>query len=115
MATITRTQIGFVEELIESCRDCHDICEETIFYAINKGGDLAQMDVLGVLMDCAGSTALTKKMLLRGSPYLRRMAPAVIEICESCATMCDTVPRDNYFRTCANSARRCADNLRRLA
>ena len=115
MATMTKAQISFVEKMIESCRDCHDICEETIFYAINKGGDLAQMDVLGVLMDCAGSTALSGKMILRGSPYFRRMAPSVIEICESCAAMCDTVPGDNYFRTCANSARRCADNLKQLS
>jgi hypothetical protein len=60
MATITKAQISFVEELIESCGNCHDICEETIFHAITMGGDLAQMDVLGVLMDCAGSTALSK-------------------------------------------------------
>ncbi len=114
MATMTKTQISYVEKTIESCRDCRDICEETIFYAINRGGELAQMDVLGVLMDCAGASKLSEKMMLRGSPYFRRLAPSVIEICEACATMCDTVPRDNYFSTCANSARRCADNLKQL-
>ena len=115
MATMTKAQMSYIDQTIESCRDCHDICEETIFYAIRMGGDLAQMDVLGVLMDCAGTCALSGKMMLRGSPYLRHMAPTVIEICESCATMCDTVPGDDYFRTCASSARRCADNLKQLA
>jgi hypothetical protein len=114
MSTMTNAQISYVESTIESCRDCRDICEETIFYAINRGGDLAQMDVLGVLMDCAGSCALSEKMMLRGSPFLRRMVPSIVEICEACAKMCDTVPRDNYFRTCANSARRCADNLSQM-
>ncbi len=114
MATMTKAQISYVESTIASCRDCHDICEETIFYAINRGGELAQMDVLGVLMDCAGSCALAEKMMLRGSPFLRRLVPSVAEICEATAKMCDTVPRDNYFTTCANSARRCADNLRQM-
>jgi hypothetical protein len=111
---MTKTQISYVESTIESCRNCREICEETIFYAINRGGDLSQMDVLGVLMDCAGACGLSEKMMLRGSPFLRRMAPAVVDICEATAKMCDTVPRDNYFSTCANSARRCADNLRQM-
>lgn len=115
MATMTKAQISYVEKTIESCRDCHDVCEETIFHGIERGGELAQMDVLGVLMDCAGVCALSAKMMIRGSPYFRRMAPTVIEICERCAEMCDTVPRDNYFTTCANSARRCASNLKQMA
>jgi hypothetical protein len=106
--------MNYVESTIESCRNCREICEETIFYAIKRGGDLAQMDVLGVLMDCAGSSNLSAKMMLRGSPYLRRMIPSVIEVCEACAAMCDTVPNDTYFSTCAKSARRCADNLKQM-
>jgi hypothetical protein len=115
MATMTKEQINYVERTIESCRNCREICEETIFHAIRNGGETAQMDVLGVLMDCAGSCNLSEKMMLRGSPYLRRLAPAVVEICEACAVMCDTIPRDDYFSTCANSARRCANNLKQLA
>jgi hypothetical protein len=115
MATMTKAQISYVEKTIESCRDCREICEETIFHAIKTGGELGQMDVLGVLMDCAGSCNLSEKMMLRGSPYLRRLAPSVVEICEACAAMCDTVPNDNFFSTCANSARRCAENLKELA
>jgi hypothetical protein len=112
---MTKEQTNYVEKTIESCRDCHEICEETIIHAIKSGGETAQMDVLGVLMDCAGSSKLSEKMMLRGSPYLRRVAPAAIEICEACAKMCDTIPGDDYFSTCANTARRCADNLKELA
>ncbi|MBI0584070.1 MAG: hypothetical protein ISF22_07565 [Methanomassiliicoccus sp.] len=115
MATMTKEQISYVERTIESCRDCREICEETIFHAIRVGGETAQMDVLGVLMDCGGICKLSEKMMLRGSPYFRRMAPTVVDICEACATMCDTIAGDDYFSTCANSARRCADNLKQLA
>lgn len=115
MATMTKEQINYVERTIESCRNCREICEETIYHAIRSGGETTQMDVVGVLMDCAGSCNLSEKMMLRGSPYLRQIAPAVVKICRACATMCDTIPRDEYFSTCANSARRCADNLEQLA
>ncbi|MDW5563678.1 MAG: hypothetical protein SA339_10670 [Methanomassiliicoccus sp.] len=112
---MTKEQISYVEKTIVACRDCRDICEETVFHAIRNGGETAQMDVLGVLMDCAGSCNLSEKMMLRGSPYLRQFASTVVKICRACASMCDTIPGDEYFSTCARSARRCADNLEQLA
>jgi hypothetical protein len=114
MATATQQQMSFVDMTIESCRDCRDICVETVFHAMQLGGEFSQMDVLGVLMDCAGIAELSERYMLRGSPYFRRIAPSTIEVCESAARMCDTVQGDAFFRTCARSCRRCADNLSQI-
>ena len=110
-----KSNMEFVDRTIQSCRDCRDICVETVFHGIKMGGERSQMDVLGVLMDCAGICELSERFMLRGSPYFRRIAPSVIEICESCARTCDTIRGDEFFSTCGRNCRNTAENLRQLA
>jgi hypothetical protein len=116
MSPETKQQaMDFVDKTIESCQDCRDICEESIVHCIKTGGELSQMDVLGVLMDCRDISALSVRFMLRGSPYFRHLAPTFIEVCEKCAEMCDTVSGDEFLSVCAKSCRRCADNVRQIA
>ncbi len=114
MMSVSQQQMDFVDKTIESCKDCRDICTESIFHCIRVGGELSQMDVLGVLMDCAEICKMSEHFMLRGSPYFRRMVPSVVQVCESTAKMCDTIREDAFLSTCASSCRRCAENLSQI-
>jgi len=104
----------FADRTIQSFRDCRDICVETTMHGINVGGERSQMDVLGVLMDCADVCEAGERFMLRGSPFFKLIAPGLAEICDNCAAVCDTIPGDEYFATAAKASRRAAGNVRQL-
>lgn len=112
--SIQRSNADFVDRTIQSCRDSHDICVETVTHGIRVGGERSQLDVLGPLLDAAGIARLSERYLLRGSPYFRKIAPSAIEILESAARTSETVREDEFFSTAARALRQSASNLRQI-
>ena len=69
-----------MQECIEECLNCHAVCTMTLQHCIASGGDRTEVNLVGILLDCAESAQTSANFMLRGSPYhvitcLRRALP----------------------------------------
>jgi hypothetical protein len=60
-----------MQECIENCSRCHNVCLETLNYSIGLGGRYNESVHLRLLMDCAEICATSANFMLRGLRQLR--------------------------------------------
>jgi hypothetical protein len=104
-----------VRDCIQNCTDCHQVCEETLTYCLEKGGDFARADHLRLLRDCIQICETSADFMLRNSTLHQRTCAVCAEICERCAESCDLLSKDKKLKTCAEVCRRCAASCREMA
>ncbi|MEZ0092875.1 four-helix bundle copper-binding protein [Streptacidiphilus sp. EB129] len=103
-----------MRQCIDACNETHSMCERTIAYALNKGGELARRDVVMALMDCADSCRMSADMMMRQSSMAAQMCRMCAEICMSCAEMCARFD-DPTMRACADACRHAASMCLQMA
>jgi hypothetical protein len=67
-----------MQECIEECLNCHAVCTMTLQHCIASGGDHTEVNLVGIILDCAEMCQTSGNFLL-GSPYhvnRARRAPA---------------------------------------
>lgn len=127
-----------MEECIQNCRACQQICHETINYSLKMGGRLTESVHMRLLLDGAEITQVCANFMLRASDMHREVCAACAVICENLATDCDrfAVPSegsgapmskhsgpadtsaekvDDQMKRCAEACRRCARSCRQMA
>jgi hypothetical protein len=98
-------------ECITNCSDCHDTCEETAVYAVQRG---IGAEHVRLLLDCAGICDTSRDFMLRGSPLHTQTCGICADVCMQCAEMCET-HNDEMMRRCAEMCRRCSATCREMA
>jgi len=79
------------------------------------GGQHAEPQHIGLLLDCAEICQTSANFMLRGSDRHMRTCAVCAEVCEQCAQDCERMGDDAQMRACAEVCRRCADSCRRMA
>src|SRR5215213_3060157 len=97
------------------CEDCHDVCIEAFQHCLKRGGELATLPLLSVLLDCSAICHTGTDFLLRGSTLHAHVCTACVAVCEACATSCERMPSDEVLTTCAATCRQCAESCRTMA
>jgi hypothetical protein len=110
MAQTTGMQQG-----IDICSDCHDVCLQTLTHCLQKGGKHAEAAHIGLLIDCAEICRTSADFMLRGSTLHASTCSACADVCEECAASCERSGLDPEMRNCADTCRRCADSCRQMA
>lgn len=100
---------------IENCSDCHNICVETSAHCLEIGGRHAEAAHVRLLLDCAEICLTSANFMLRGSELHGRTCAVCAEVCERCATSCETFGDDPLMKQCAEICRRCAESCRKMA
>jgi hypothetical protein len=57
-----------MQECIEECLNCHAVCTMTLQHCIASGGDRTEVNLIGILLDCAELAQVSANFMLRGSP-----------------------------------------------
>jgi hypothetical protein len=105
-----------MEQCIQNCTDCHDICVETATHCLQKGGKHAEANHIRLLLDCAQICQTSADFMLRGSVLHGRTCEVCAEVCERCAQDCERIdPNDAQMQECAEMCRRCAQSCREMA
>jgi hypothetical protein len=104
-----------MQECIEECLNCHAVCTMTAQHALVKGGEYADVNVVGVLLDCAELCQVSANFMLRGSPFHAVTCAACAELCRACEEVCRTVPGDEQMEHCADVCAACADSCEQMA
>jgi hypothetical protein len=104
-----------MQECIQACTDCHNICIETAAYCLQQGGKHAEASHIRTLLDCAEICQTSANFMLRGSLLHGRTCGVCAELCEACAQSCAPMGDDAQMQACAQICRRCAESCRRMA
>lgn len=105
-----------LQECIESCSDCHDVCLETVAHCLRLGGEHADPRHITTLLDCAQACDASRDFMLRGSELHPAVCGVCADACERCAESCEQLAGDDdVLRNCAEVCRRCAETCRQMA
>jgi hypothetical protein len=104
-----------MQECIEECLGCHAVCTITLQHCIASGGDYTEVNLVGILLDCAELCQTSANFMLRGSPYHVITCAACAELCRACEEACRGVPGDEQLGHCAEVCATCATVCDRMA
>lgn len=105
-----------MQECIEECLNCHAVCTMTAQHCLVKGGEHADVNVVGVLLDCAELCQVSGNFMLRGSPFHALTCAACAELCRTCEELCRSVAGDDeQMDHCADVCAACGDSCEQMA
>jgi hypothetical protein len=105
-----------MQQCIENCTTCHQICLATVPHCLSMGGTHAAPDHIRLLLDCAQICQTSADFMIRGSVFHGQTCGVCAEICERCAEDCESLAgNDAQMRECASVCRRCAESCRQMA
>lgn len=103
-----------LEDCITGCLACHAICLQTMYHCLKVGGARAGADHVRMLLDCATLCGASVQLMLAESPLQAQVCALCAEACRECEAACRRMGDVTDLR-CADSCRRCAEMLPRVA
>jgi hypothetical protein len=105
-----------MQECIEECLNCHAVCTITLQHCLALGDvEHTEVNLIGLLLDCAEICQTSANFMLRGSPYHVITCGACAELCRACEEACRSVAGDEQLAHCADICATCADSCDRMA
>jgi hypothetical protein len=104
-----------LQECIEECVNCHAVCTMTLQHCIATGGDHTEVNLLGILLDCAEICQTSANFMLRGSPYHVVTCAACTELCRACEAACRALADDEQLAHCQEVCAACAESCDRMS
>ena len=105
------------DEVVDDCMITHKLCRQAAAYCIDIGGELATLDRLKILDDCAEVNLTFTNFLLRASQYIDSMARLCIEVSLGCAKSLQELEQEDQmlhatYVACLRSHQSCTELLR---
>ena len=104
-----------IQDCIDECLNCHAACTMTVTHCLATGGTHNEINLVGVLLDCAEICQTSANFMLRGSPYHIITCAACAELCRACAEACRSVEDDEQMQHCAEVCEECAKHCEMMA
>ena len=104
-----------MDDCIDWCTSCHDICLQTVNYCLAMGGEHSTPEHIRLLLDCAEICQTSANFMLRSSELHGVTCAACAEICDRCAAACERFEGDEIMQACAEACRGCAQSCREMA
>ncbi|HAR42293.1 MAG TPA: ferredoxin [Bdellovibrionales bacterium] len=104
-----------MDECIENCFECHQICLETMQYGMDKGGEHSEPSHLRILQNCASICETSAQFMISGSPLHPKSCELCAEACSSCAESCEKMEGDQQMVFCAETCRKCAESCEEMS
>lgn len=104
-----------MQDCIQACQACHNICVETTQHCLQMGGEHTRPEHIRLMLDCAEICQTSANFMLRGSALHAYTCGACAEVCERCAQDCARFTDDPTMQRCAEACRSCARSCRDMA
>ena len=105
-----------MQQCIDECTRCHNVCLATASYCLELGGKHADPAHIGLLLDCAEICQTSANFMLRSSERHGLTCRVCADICGACADSCDRMGKgDEKLAQCAEECRRCQRSCERMA
>ena len=100
---------------IQDCKNCAEVCLETVMHCLNMGGEHAAPDHIRLMLDCVEICQTSANFMIRGSNFHTRTCAVCAEVCEACAQDCARFTDDAEMQRCAEVCRQCAQSCREMS
>lgn len=105
-----------MDNCIEKCLDCRDICVKTLQHCIEKGGVHAKITHLKLIRDCIDICFISREFLVRDSDRYGITCYACYQICQMCAESCDMLSKDDMLLAdCAKKCYECSESCEEMS
>ncbi|OQW53881.1 MAG: hypothetical protein A4S09_06305 [Proteobacteria bacterium SG_bin7] len=98
---------------IKTCRDCSEICLETIAHCLEMAEEHSGREHISLLQVCADVCDTSARAMLLGSEVHQKVCEACAEVCKACAESCDQFD-DELMDECARLCRDCAESCEEM-
>ena len=102
-----------LDDCIEACGTCHNVCLETSKHCLEIGGRHAEASHITLLRDCAEICRTSTDLMLAGSLYVHQICDLCAQICDDCEQGCGEFSED-FMKRCAETCRKCAETCREM-
>lgn len=89
------------------CRACAKICEDTLKYFNEKGGNYTDTKRVQLITDCIAICKLSADFKERKSEFAVNIQQTCAEICSKCAKACEEL-KDDKLKECIAKCNECA-------
>ena len=94
--------------------DCAQVCNQTLAYCLDQGGDHVEASHLKAMIDCIDVCTLTARLHGRGSPLGEQAMELCAEACKACEESCEGFEGDETMQLCAATCRECYEHCRSM-
>jgi hypothetical protein len=91
---------------IDQCRDCEQVCLETLAHCLREGGKQSDGTTINALLDCIRLCGSCADLMTRNSLIHARHCDLCAEACRRCAEVCEAIGGAEMTR-CAEVCRAC--------
>lgn len=107
---------GVMQECIQNCLACYQICSHLMEHCLKKGGPHADPKHIKILNDCATICQVSADFMIRNSEFHGLTCGVCAEICLSCAQSCESMAADDaMMKACAEACRKCASSCEEMS
>ena len=104
-----------IQQCIENCSECHQLCLATVYHCMELGGDYALPGQITLLLDCAEGCQTNANFLLRNSELQGLTCALCADSCTRCAQACERLAKgDRQLLDCAKICRCTANTCDRM-
>ncbi len=105
-----------MQQCIDNCRSAHQICVETMYHCLSKGGEHSDPSHIGLLIDCAQINEMNADFMSRNSEFHTKMCELCADIDEKTAKDCDMMSKnDDQMRACVEETTKSMNSCRMMA
>ena len=103
------------EACIAQCRECHNICLDTLYNTcLTMGGKHVEAAHIKLMTDCIQACQTSADFMARGSSLHTLTCATCADVCEACADSCERIGGAEMKR-CAEVCRACAKSCRDMS
>lgn len=104
-----------LQDCIDSCQACRDVCARTLEYADEQGAGYIDEAHIVLLEDCVKICDTSVDFMERGSANHQKTCGVCAEICAQCAEACEAISDDEQMQECARACRECAASCQEMS
>lgn len=105
-----------VEECIENCLECFQVCTRLVPHCLQMGGPHAEAEHIGLLINCATLCETAAKFMMTESEFHREVCRVCAKVCLACADDCEKIAEDDaMMKECVQRCRDCAESCEKMA
>jgi hypothetical protein len=90
--------------------DCASVCNETLAYCLDQGGDHVESEHLKAMIDCIDICTVTARLYERESPLHQQAMELCAQACKTCEESCEEFSDDEAMQLCADTCRQCYEH-----
>ena len=94
-------------------KQCATVCNETLTYCLEQGGEHVEPEHLQAMLDCAEICTLTATLHDRKSAFHKQAMALCAEACKACEESCEEFEGDATMQACADACRECYEHCSR--